>query len=153
MLQHIVELPFWISILVAAFFYLVFRFVPSVLAGNSISGKALATVFPTIAPWAAIAIPAAGLIGVVKRQWKRLLLSRATGVRALRQMGWPDFELLVGEAFRQQGYIGEATRRSSGRWWYRPGACPRDGAGDCCNASTASIARSRSSASESCLGL
>lgn len=104
MLQHFVELPFWVSILGAAFFYLVFRFVPPLLAGNSISGKTLASVFPTIAPWAAIAILAAGLIGVVKRQWKRLLLSRATGVRALRQMGWPDFELLVGEAFRQQGY-------------------------------------------------
>src|SRR5207244_1767718 len=43
-------------------------------------------------------------MGVVKRQWKRFLLSRATGVRALRRMGWPDFELLVGEAYRQQGY-------------------------------------------------
>ena len=104
MLQHFVELPFWVSILGAAFFYLVFRFVPPLLAANSISGKALATVFPTIAPWAATAILAVGLIGVVKRQWKRLLLSRATGVRGLRQMGWPDFELLVGEAFRQQGY-------------------------------------------------
>ena len=104
MLQHFVDLPFWVSILGAAFFYLVFRFVSPLLAGNSISGKALATVFSTIAPWAAIAILAAGLIGVVKRQWKRLLLSRATGVRGLRQMGWPDFELLVGEAFRTQGY-------------------------------------------------
>jgi restriction system protein len=37
--------------------------------------------------------------------WKRFLLSRAISVQALRQMSWPDFELLVGEAFRHQGYF------------------------------------------------
>ena len=104
MLEHFIELPFWASILGAAFFYLAFRFLPPLLAGSSVSGKALATVFPTIAPWAAMVILAAGLIGIGKRRWKGFLLSRATGLSALRQMSWPDFELLVGEAYRQQGY-------------------------------------------------
>jgi len=58
-----------------------------------------------IAPWVATAILAAGLLGVGKRIWRRFLLSRAVGVQALRQMSWPDFELLVGEAFRRQGYF------------------------------------------------
>ena len=104
MLEHFIELPFWASILGAAFFYLAFRFLPPLLAGSSLTGKALATVFPTIAPWAAMVILAAGLIGIGKRRWKGFLLSRATGLSTLRQMGWPDFELLVGEVYRQQGY-------------------------------------------------
>ena len=104
MLEHFVELPFWASILGAAFFYLAFRYLLPLLAGSSLTGKALATVFPTIAPWAAMVILAAGLIGIGKRRWKGFLLSRATGLSALRQMGWPDFELLVGEIYRKQGY-------------------------------------------------
>jgi len=72
----------------------------------------LATLSPTIALWAAIAILAAGLIGVGTRLWKRFLVSRATGVQALRQISWPDFELLVSETYRQQGY---SVRERGGR--------------------------------------
>ncbi len=111
MLLGFVELPFWAAILGAAFIYLVFRFLPPVLAGNSLPGKALASVFPTIAPYAGAAILGAGLIGVGKRRWKRFLLSRATGLEAIRLMSWSDFELLVGEAYRQQGY---SVRESGG---------------------------------------
>ena len=82
------------------------------MAGTSLMGTALATALPTIAHWPAIAVLAAGLIGVGNRQWKRFLLSRGRNPRALRQMEWPDFELMVGEAYRQQGY---AVRERGGR--------------------------------------
>jgi restriction system protein len=104
MLGYLVELPFWASILAAAFLYAVFRFGSPFLAGTSLIGTALATFFPTIAPWLAIAALAAGLTGVGKRQWRHYLLSRGISPHALRQMEWHDFELLVGEAYRQQGY-------------------------------------------------
>jgi restriction system protein len=103
-LQGFVELTFWASILGAVFTFLALRFLPPLFAGNSLTGKAFTTILETLAPWAGIAILAAGLIGVGKRKWKRFLLSRATSLTALRQMGWPDFELVVGEAFRSQGY-------------------------------------------------
>lgn len=102
---YFVQLPFLVAILGACFFYLFLRFVPPLLAGTSISGKALAAVGPMIAPWVALAILAAGLLGVGNHLWRRFLLSRAAGVQALRQMNWSDFELLVGEAFRRQGYF------------------------------------------------
>lgn len=104
MLGHFEELPLWASILGAAFFYATFRFAPPLLAGTSLIGKAMATFLPTIAHWPAIAVLAAGLIGVGKRHWRRFLLSRGGSLRALREMAWPDFELVVGEAYRQQGY-------------------------------------------------
>jgi restriction system protein len=104
LLEAFVELPFWAAILGAGFFYPVLRFVAPLVAGNSQTGKAFATLGPTIAPWVATAILAAGLLGGAKRLWKRFLLSRATGVESLRQIGWPDFELLVSEVYRRQGY-------------------------------------------------
>ena len=112
MLDHFVELPFWVSILGASFLYLTLRFVPPLVAGTSLTAKALATVGPTVGPWVAAAVLAAGLIGVVKRLGKRFLISRATGVQALRQISWPDFELLVSETYRQQGY---SVRERGGR--------------------------------------
>jgi len=104
LLAGFVELPFWASIVGAGFMYVALRFVPPLFAGSSAMGKALAPLFPTIAPWLAIAILAAGLIGVGKRTWSRVLFSRATGIHALKQMSWQDFELLVGETYRRQGY-------------------------------------------------
>src|SRR5205823_13994966 len=104
MLLRFVELPFWASILGAAFIYLAFRFLPPLLAGNSMTGKALAPVLPTIAPWLATAILVAGLTGIARRQWRRFLLSRADSVESIRQLHWPDFERLVGEAYRRPGF-------------------------------------------------
>jgi restriction system protein len=111
-LEALGQLPFWASILCAAVVYLVLRFLPPLFAGSSLTGRALAPFFATIAPWFAVAILGAGLIGVGKRWWRRFLLSRATGLPALRQMAWTDFELLVGEAYRRQGY---AVKERGGR--------------------------------------
>lgn len=112
MLEVLVELPIWAAVLTAALVYLILRFAPPLLAGSSMTGKAFAIIGPTVAPWAAIAIVAAGLIGVGKRRWKRHLLSQASDLQAIRQMPWADFELLVGEAYRRQGY---SVRERGGR--------------------------------------
>jgi restriction system protein len=111
-LEALGQLPFWASILSAAVVYLVLRFLTPLVAGSSMTGQALAPFFPTIAPWFAVAILGAGLIGVGKRWWRRFLLSRAAGLPALRQTAWTDFELLVGEAYRRQGY---AVKERGGR--------------------------------------
>jgi len=100
----IAELPFWISVVGAAFVYLFLTFIPPLFSRTSVVGLIFANFFVTLAPWAAAAVLAAGLVGVVRRHWRRLLLSRATNLPSIRQMAWPDFELLVGEAYRQQGY-------------------------------------------------
>ena len=67
-LQGFVELPFWASILGAVFTFLALRLLPPLLAGSSLTGKVFATALPTLAPWAATAILAAGLIGVAIRK-------------------------------------------------------------------------------------
>src|SRR5438034_6533512 len=104
MLLGFVELSFWASVLGAAFTYVVLRFLPPLLVGNSMTGKALAPVLPMIAPWVATAILVAGLTGVARRQWRRFLLSRADSLESIRQLDWADFERLVGQAYRRQGF-------------------------------------------------
>jgi restriction system protein len=92
------------SVVGAAFVYLFLTFIPPPFARTSVVGLMFADFFVILAPWVAGAVLVAGLIGVVRRHWRRLLLSRGTSLPSIRQMSWPDFELLVGEAYRQQGY-------------------------------------------------
>jgi len=99
------ELPFWMSLVGAPFVYLLLTFIPRAVSRTSVVGLILADFFATVAPWFAAAILLAGLVGVVRRHWRRLLVSKAANLPSLRQMGWPDFELLVGQAYRNQGYL------------------------------------------------
>lgn len=73
-------------------------------------GKVAAT--GTLAPFAwliLIAFCAASAASFFNRRKRRQLLGAQTGMDSLRSMDWRTFELLVGEAFRQQGYAVEET--------------------------------------------
>lgn len=54
-----------------------------------------------------IACCASALRSFLKRRHRRRLLGAQTGMDSLRSMDWRSFELLVGEAFRRQGYTVE----------------------------------------------
>ena len=61
----------------------------------------------TYAPfaWMALAICWFGAIGsFIRTRHRRRLLETQTGLDSLRAMTWREFEMLVGEAFRRQGY-------------------------------------------------
>lgn len=58
--------------------------------------------------WLAICALAALLSFLGARRRRRLLDTR-TGLESLASLGWPDFERLVGEAFRREGYAVEES--------------------------------------------
>lgn len=49
----------------------------------------------------------ASIIAVFKGWRRRQLLERQTDIDSIRNLSWQDFEILVGEAFRRQGYAVE----------------------------------------------
>lgn len=51
----------------------------------------------------------AALLSFISRRHRSRLLETQTGLDSLRAMNWRQFELLVGEAFRRQGYRIEET--------------------------------------------
>jgi len=51
----------------------------------------------------------AALASFIGRQKRKRLLETQTGLDSLRAMSWQQFEMLVGEAFRRQGYRIEET--------------------------------------------
>lgn len=49
------------------------------------------------------------VISFVRRRHRKHLLETQTGLDSLRKMSWREFEMLVGEAFRRQGYAVSET--------------------------------------------
>ena len=109
LLKLIALLPWWVCLALAAASYFLF----TALAGQPVTGSggaarvnlvavfsgALRFVAPTFLVLAAL------MSAIGRAQRKRLLASaQAGGPGSVASMRWQEFELLVGEAFRAQGY-------------------------------------------------
>ncbi len=103
-LDLLAELPWWVSVCVAAAVYVVLTFVVPSITFNDIFLKNLAPLAPRFA-WVAAAIfllPAA--VSAIQSFRKRRMLDRQSGIESIRSLSWEQFEELLGEAFRRQGY-------------------------------------------------
>ena len=74
-------------------------------------GEALAqsTAFTTFGWLFLVGCSIASLVSFINADRKRRLLDTRTGLESVSAIGWRDFEELVGEAFRRQGYVVEET--------------------------------------------
>lgn len=107
-------LPWWVGVALAVISYLVLssvaaRPVQVTAAGGPASGlvtsafiKGLATAGQFILP--ILCLAGAGLSAFRRSQRKHLLASASNSAGAIDGMRWQEFEMLVSEAFRRQGY-------------------------------------------------
>jgi restriction system protein len=104
LLNLLVNFPWWVSVLVSGIAFVLLRFVlPSIEFQNILANsfaKSLSSVAPIIALVFLIPAPISAL-----RSWqKRTRLDSLKGIDSIRALGWREFEALVGEAYRRQGY-------------------------------------------------
>lgn len=109
LLKILIHVPVWVGPIVAAVAYLVFRYlVPAMMPSDPIGGM-----FRAFVRGAAIVAPMfMGMVWLASLvvRWKRgKLLDSRDSMASLRSMSWQDFEHLVGEAYRRQGYFVEET--------------------------------------------
>ncbi len=109
------KIPWWVGVALAAVcfgaMHLLAQMMISPVAGGAQGGgmivrhfiHAVASVMQYIVPAICLAGAVASVIGRLKREG---LISSATqgGRAAVLAMSWQDFELLIGESFRQAGY-------------------------------------------------
>src|SRR3569833_3377631 len=115
-MEIVSRLPWWVGLLLAVVAYSVFHQIASMdttppkdmAAMGGYVGK---TLYKTLAEFLQYIIPIACLIGatlsVLARRKRGELFARAATQPAqdpLNTMTWPEFEILVGESFRRQGY-------------------------------------------------
>lgn len=101
------ELPWWVSVVMGGVVYVDLKYLlPSftytgllakgIVAGGQQNASFFAALF---------LLPAA--ISAFKQFHRKRLFDTQTGLDSVRAMHWQDFELLIGEAFRRQGYAVE----------------------------------------------
>jgi|APLak6261699311_1056244.scaffolds.fasta_scaffold00073_69 restriction system protein len=113
-LIHIASMLSWqISLPLALVSYIGFSYVASLSMPSGTDLKSITDAIPmqlsiTVSKFLQYIVPLAFLIGagvsVFKSQQRKELLDKQTGLNSIRSMSWLDFELLVGEAYRRQGY-------------------------------------------------
>lgn len=92
-------MPWWAGVLCAVISYLLFGFLVD-HAGNSLWKIALLFFQYFFASGFAV-----GAIFSAVKQWKRdEIFKKQTGIDSIRNLNWFQFELLISEAFRRQGY-------------------------------------------------
>ena len=94
------QVPTWATAAIAAASYPVMRWLLPLLTHGSL----WTLVVSAFAPWLTFALALIALYAEGDKYKRRRLLSQQSSLETLREMTWQEFEHLVGEAYRQQGY-------------------------------------------------
>lgn len=100
--------PWWVGPTLALACFAVMKLAGSALLSHpepipKVFGAALTGFAPPIAG----VILLLWVFSLVGKGWRRYLLQSRTGIESLRALSWRDFERLVGEALRRDGYVVE----------------------------------------------
>jgi hypothetical protein len=101
------EVPWWMSGIIAGVVYVGLRWVLPSIEFNNLVLKSLAAATPQAAWFFALLFLIPGLVSFLKRKERQHLLDTRSDLVSIRKLSWSDFELLIGEAFRRQGYAVE----------------------------------------------
>jgi restriction system protein len=104
LLGLLAEAPWWVSLIVAAGAFLVLRYILPGISGDDVSLKVIARAAPVAAPWISLLLLVPVPFSVYNSLKKRKLLDSQKGLDSIRSLSWREFEELVGEAYRRQGY-------------------------------------------------
>ncbi len=107
LLRELAGLPWWVSVIVAVIVYVAIRWVLPTIGGSNAAMRALGEGLRDKAWMFAMPFVLVAGVAAVNAWYRRHLLDAQSGVESLRAMTWQDFERLVGEAYRRQGYVVE----------------------------------------------
>lgn len=100
----LVALPWWISLILAAVAYGVLTYgVPHLRLSNPFL-QSFALAAPQLAWPVTLFLLGLAVVAAAAAFYRRRLLDRQRDLESLRQTTWQDFERLVGEVYRRQGY-------------------------------------------------
>jgi restriction system protein len=107
LLHELVGLPWWFSLVVAVIVFAAVRWLLPAFAGSNVILRQLGVALHGYAWWFALPFLATAALAAASSFHRRRLLDDQVGIETLRALSWQDFERLVGEAYRRQGYVVE----------------------------------------------
>lgn len=97
-------LPWWVNVILALAVYLSMKYwIPTIRFQNTFYAG-MAQGAPAFAPASAIVLLCPAVLSVFNVWRKARLLDRQKGIDSIRLITWQEFEKLVSEAYRRQGY-------------------------------------------------
>lgn len=98
-------LPWWVGVSLAVLVYIGVRFIlPAMWTNSSPALKGVSTGLQHVAWLFPFPFLVAAAISFSKNLGRRNLVDTQTGIHSIRELHWLDFERMVGEVFRRQGY-------------------------------------------------
>jgi len=113
LLHQLAALPWPVSVAFALFAFSVVRWLLPALAESNVVLRSLAAALHDRAWWFAVPFLVVAVIAALRSAHRRDLLSGPVGLDTLKTMSWQNFERLVGEAYRRQGYAVEEAGGSA----------------------------------------
>lgn len=102
------QLPWWAGVTAAGIFWSIGEVFMARTGGEPMQ-NVLRPIFKVVFNGLAILSLIAAVVSAIKSLSRRRLLDRQSGIESLRSISWREFEQLVGEAYRRQGYDIEET--------------------------------------------
>jgi restriction system protein len=103
-LDILTTLPWWVSVTVSLSAYIGLKYVVPSLATDNIYLQGFQTALPNVAHIFALLLLIPAPISAFNAWRKRKLLDNHKNIQTIRDLSWREFELLVAEAYRRQGY-------------------------------------------------
>jgi len=100
--------PWWVGVAAAAAFWIVGLFFTASTPKDAIQ-SALRPLFKFAFNGLAILALVAAAVSAIQSLFRKKLLDRQSGMDSIRSLSWREFEQLIGEAYRRQGYDVEET--------------------------------------------
>jgi restriction system protein len=103
-LDLLAQCPWWVSVVVSGAAFVSLKFILPLIHFKSMMFDSLAKGISGAAPLVALVLLLPAPIAALNSRRKRRLLDSQKGIDSIRALGWHEFEELVGEAYRRQGY-------------------------------------------------
>ncbi|MCF7982683.1 MAG: restriction endonuclease [Pseudomonadales bacterium] len=103
-LDILLILPWWVSVTVSAITYLFLAFVLPIITTENMAITILIKSLPHLAPYFAFILLIPAPFSALNSIRKRRMLEKQSSIQSLNDLSWKEFEELVGEAYRRQGF-------------------------------------------------
>ena len=110
LLNLLAECPWWVSILVSSVAFLFLKFILPSINFQTAFMNGMFKGLSGLAPFLALLLLIPAPISFFNSSRKKRLLDSQRNLETLRKMNWREFEELVGEAYRRQGYAVEENQ-------------------------------------------
>ena len=102
--EILLKSPWWISAVLGVFAFAGLRWGVHAYFGDSKMAQPIVTVASNYAPFVALIFGVLAGLSFWFGKRRQGLVDQQTSLESLRGVPWKDFEFLVGEAYRRQGY-------------------------------------------------